>query len=65
MSDFFKQFFDWADFRDSFPLIWRGFTINIQIFVRAMQRAFGRWPAVGITDNAVHRNVTALSTHFR
>lgn len=35
MSDFFHQFFNWNDLRDSFPLIWEGFRINIQIFVIA------------------------------
>jgi polar amino acid transport system permease protein len=35
VSDFFRQFFSWSDLRDSFPLIWKGFGINIQIFVIA------------------------------
>lgn len=35
MSDFFRQFFNWEDLRDSFPLIWEGFQTNIQIFLVA------------------------------
>ena len=35
MSDFFHQFFDWADLRDSFPLIWKGFRVNVELFMVA------------------------------
>lgn len=35
MSDFFRQFFNWADLRDSFPLIWDGFRTNLTIFLIA------------------------------
>src|SRR5690349_10074776 len=35
MEEFFQQFFNWDDLRDSLPLIWEGFKINIQIFVIA------------------------------
>lgn len=32
VSEFFRQFFNWADLRDSFPLIWKGFRTNLAIF---------------------------------
>ena len=35
MSEFFSQFFDWEDLRDSFPLIWDGFRTNAAIFLIA------------------------------
>lgn len=35
MSDLYRQFFNWEDLRDSFPLIWEGFSTNIKIFLIA------------------------------
>jgi polar amino acid transport system permease protein len=35
VKDFFEQFFDRADFQASFPLIWKGFRYNLQIFLEA------------------------------
>lgn len=35
MSDFLRQFFNWTDLRDSFPLIWEGFRTNLSIFLIA------------------------------
>jgi polar amino acid transport system permease protein len=32
VSDFIRQFFNWADLRDSFPFIWDGFKLNLQVF---------------------------------
>jgi polar amino acid transport system permease protein len=35
MSEFLHQFFSWEDLTDSFPSVWKGFFLNVKIFVLA------------------------------
>jgi polar amino acid transport system permease protein len=60
MSDFFNQFFSWEDLRGSFPAVWKGFVLNVKVFMLAEVLVLVWGLAIALARGARGRAATPL-----